>query len=365
MEKVGVIIIGAGVVGLAIAERLSKRFDDVVLVEQESSFGQHTSSRNSEVLHSGIYYPENSLKAKMCVRGLELIYPYLEEENVPYNKCGKFIIASSEDEVSQIKALKKQGEINGVKGLELVDSEYIQSVEADISAHMGVWVPSCGIVDVHNLMRSLEFRTERSGVLISYSTRVAGIKKTPYNYVVTFEDGYEMETAWVINSAGLFSDEVAEMVGLNADKHNYRLHYCKGEYFKARTNPSVKHLVYPVPHADGRSLGIHTRLHLDGGLGFGPNAYYVDSLNYKVDNTHKQEFYDCINTFYKIDYEDLNPDDSGIRPKLQVEGGSFRDFVIQEESSKGYEKMVNLIGIESPGITSCLAIAEYVDQLLN
>jgi L-2-hydroxyglutarate oxidase LhgO len=363
MDKTEILIIGAGVVGLAIAEKLSQNHE-VVLVEQEHTFGQHTSSRNSEVIHSGIYYPPGFLKAKLCVRGNELLYQFLEKENIPHKKCQKYVIATCPEEVPKIEALKANGEKNNVPGLKLVDQKEMNSIEPQVKAIMGLLAPTTGIMDVHILMQTLLRKSEKNGAIVAFFTKVTGLKKIDQGYIVSFADGYELEAKIVINSAGLFCDQIAQMLGIDIDKAGYRLHYCKGEYYKTFKIKNINHLIYPVPRPDGRSLGIHIRLHLDGTIAFGPNAYYVDSLNYSMDETHKKDFYESIKKYIDIDYDALNPDDTGIRPKLQIPGGPVRDFVIKNEVALGLPNFINLIGIESPGLTSCLAIAEYVATLL-
>jgi len=364
VDKIEILIIGAGVVGLAIAERLSANHE-VIVVEQEESFGRHTSSRNSEVIHSGIYYEPGSLKAKLCVLGNSMLYEFLKKEELPYWNCGKYVIATCAEEVPIIENIMANGMRNGVEGMKFVEGEEVRANSPQIKAIAGLWVPSTGILDVHLLMKRLVFRTEENGGMAAFSTKVCGINRVENGYVVTFEDGYQMEAEMVINAAGLFSDRVAAMVGIDIDEADYRLHYCKGEYYKTSKIKNLPHLIYPVPHPDGRSLGIHTRLHLDGTVGFGPNAYYVNDLDYQVDETHKNDFYASVSNFINIDFENLSPDDAGIRPKLQVEGGAVRDFIICEEKERNLPGFINLIGIESPGLTCCLAIAKKVENIIQ
>lgn len=364
MEKVYITVIGAGIVGLAVTARLADTYDDVVLVEQEESFGRHTSSRNSEVIHSGVYYIPGSLKARLCVRGNPLLYDFLASEDLPHRNCEKFIIATNEREVAIIEGIYKNGKTNGVPGLELVGGTDIGNQEPMVRATMGLYVPSTGIMDVHACMKRLAFKAEAAGALISYGTKVIEITKQQSSFRLTFEDGYQMESDIVINAGGIFADQVADAAGIDLNRNAYALRYCKGQYYKTTKYRGMKKLIYPVPDPASGSLGIHTRLHLDGTLAFGPNAYFVQELDYSFDDSYKDRFYQSVSTFLDIDYEDLQPDDVGIRPQLYPHNDRARDFVIVNEKENGLNGLINLIGIESPGLTSCFSIAEYVHEEL-
>jgi len=363
MEKVNILIIGAGVVGLAIAEKLSKTLEDIVVVEKEESFGRHTSSRNSEVIHSGIYYPQETLKAILCVRGVELMYKYLEEHNVPYNNCGKLIVACDPEEEKELLLLQENGIRNGVKELSIIDEEECKALEPLIKAHKALKVNSTGILDTHKFMNSLANQAEDKDAFVVYNMEVVEINKISDKYQVSFTNGEIYEADWVINCAGLYSDEISGMVGIDPVKHDLKLHWCKGEYFKTTKINSIKRLIYPIP--DKISLGIHLSINLAGNCRFGPNAYYVDKLDYSMNEKFKKDFVFSINKYLDLKEEDLQMDDCGIRPKLQRSGENFRDFYIKEESEKGYPKLINTIGIESPGLTASLAIAEYVEKLIH
>ncbi|MCK4655279.1 MAG: NAD(P)/FAD-dependent oxidoreductase [Candidatus Cloacimonetes bacterium] len=365
MEKVNVLIIGAGVIGLSIARALSKEFEDVVVVEKEESFGRHTSSRNSEVIHSGIYYPQNTFKAKLCVLGVELLYDFCEKNGVPYQKCGKLVVATSEDELPELYKLKENGEKNNVKGLEIIDEIECRKLELQITAIKALKVNSTGVFDTHKFMQKLEKETESNDAFIVYDMEVISIKKSENGYIVNFSNGELFEANILINSAGLFSDKIAEMLGINIKAANLQLHWCKGEYYKTTKVKDIKHLIYPLPDPKGISLGIHLTINLNEEARFGPNAYYINELNYSMDDTHKDAFYDSIIKYIKIDKEHLSLDDCGIRPKLQGPDDDFRDFYIKEESEEGFPNFINLIGIDSPGLTCSLAIAEEVKRILN
>lgn len=360
METVDITVIGAGVVGLAITEALSKQTDNLLLVEQEPSFGRHTSSRNSEVIHSGIYYVPGYLKAALSVTGNSTLYAFLENEKLPYRKCGKFIVATNEAEVPEIEAIYQNGKTNGVEGTELVDGARIGREEPGVHAVKGIYVPSTGILDVHSLMKRLAFKAEQNGAMVLYSMRATGIECKQPGFTISFENGEQVRSRVVINAAGLFADKVSAMAGIDTCANTYTLRYCKGEYFKTTRYRGMNRLIYPVPDPDGKSLGIHTRLHLDGTVAFGPNAYFVDDIDYSIDERHKEQFYTSISKFLPIEKEDIHPDDSGIRPQLYPLDDKPRDFIIRNEADKGLNGFINLVGIESPGLTCCLTIAEYV-----
>jgi L-2-hydroxyglutarate oxidase LhgO len=366
MEKVSIAIIGAGVVGLAVAAELSKKIKDIVLLEKESSFGQHISSRNSEIIHAGIYYPKNSLKAKFCVEGKNLLYAFCEENQIPFRKLGKIIVAAEEGEIDQLQELERKAKANGVDDLSWLNKKQIEELEPEVSAVSALFSPSTGIIDSHSLMKCLEQKAKESGVLIAYGSLVRGIRYEGRRYVINVNGEDVLEAEILINSAGLYSDKVAAMVGIDIKENHYQLHYCKGEYFSYRKPSFLKHLVYPVPEAEIKSLGIHSVIDLGGNLKFGPSAEYVDSIDYWVDPAHRKKFAAAVKILFpKVEEEDLVPDQAGIRPKLQGPEEAFRDFVIAEESQKGFPGLINLIGIESPGLTACLAIAKYVASLLN
>jgi len=363
MEEVNILVIGAGVIGLSVAQKLSKNFEDIVVVETEKSFGRHTSSRNSEVLHSGIYYPQNSLKAELCVAGNKLLYEFAEINKIPFQKCGKLVVATSENEIPELHKLQENGEKNGVKNLQIIGNEECNELEPQIKAIKALLVPTTGIIDTHKLMTKLSKIAEKNGAFIIYEMEVIGIKKNGDKYEVKFSNGEIFLANYVINSAGLFSDKIAEMVGIDLQKNRLKLHWCKGEYYKTTKLEKIKKLIYPLPSK--HFLGIHLTINLNGEIRFGPNAYFVNDLDYKMSENNKDEFLQAISRYLPISAENLHLDDCGIRAKLQAENETFRDFYIAEETEKGYPNFINLIGIESPGLTSCLSIAEKVEKLIR
>jgi L-2-hydroxyglutarate oxidase LhgO len=366
MEKVQIAIIGGGVIGLAIAAELSKKYKDIVLLEKETSFGQHTSSRNSEVIHAGIYYPKDSLKATLCVEGNKLLYSFCEGHKIPFAKLGKLIVAMNEAEVPALEDLERKAKANGVSDVYMVDKNGAQNLEPGVKAYAALFSPSTGIIDSHILMKTLERQSEDRGVMLAYGSNVTAIEKGTDGYKVTINNQDEFVAEVVINSAGLWSDKIAAMVGINVEKEQYKLHYCKGEYFSYAKSSFLRRLVYPVPEQDIKGLGIHAVLDSAGGLKFGPSADYVAEIDYKVDPGHREKFYSAIKDLYpQVKLEDLSPDQAGVRPKLQGPGEGIRDFVIQEESGLGFPGYINLIGIESPGLTSCLAISRLIGKVMG
>lgn len=364
-------IIGAGVVGLAIAAKLSESFNQVFVLEKNEKFGMETSSRNSEVIHSGIYYPTNSLKAKLCVEGNRLLYQYCQEKGIANKKCGKIMVATTEQEIEQLNKVLYQSKVNGVSDGFLLNEFEIKDLEPNIRAIAGLYYPSTGIIDSYGLMKQLAIDASIKGTEFVYRSELIGIKRLMNGYELTIKDNtgtFSFTSNIVINSAGLHSNNVSQMLGIIDNK--YKIHYWKGEYFAIGNgkNRLIKRLIYPVPLKNTTGLGVHATIDLSNGVKLGPNALYLENnrLDYSVDPAHRKEFFDsakCFLPFLKV--TDLRPDQSGIRPKLQKPGDTVRDFVIKNESDRGYPNFINLIGIESPGLTSCLSIAEYVSRIIN
>ena len=367
--EIDVAIIGAGVIGLATAREIAQGKKEVFVFEKNHTFGLETSSRNSEVIHSGIYYPEDSLKAKLCLEGKNLLYELCRKHNIAHKKCGKIIVAADEGQVTWLEELCDQGRRNGVADLVLLSRTEMKKLEPNIESRAGLLSPSSGIFDSHNLLKFLYAQARERGTDFVFGTEVIGIERTGAKYKVQIRDrdGISDVVAHVIlNCAGLNSDRIAQLAGIDIARAGYRLHYCKGEYFSldSKYRNMVSRLIYPAPEQAGH--GIHWRQTLDGRVLLGPSAHYVEGIDYAVDETHKQYFYDSTKRFLRfIELEDLVPESAGIRPKLQGPEDDFRDFVITHEEKAGFPGLINLIGIESPGLTAALAIARYVGRMMS
>ncbi|KJR45321.1 Aminobutyraldehyde dehydrogenase [Desulfosporosinus sp. I2] len=265
-----------------------------------------------------------------------------------------------------------QGRKNGVKDLELIDGEQVARLEPNIKAVAAISSPSTGIVDSHKLMLRLEWLALEQGAIIAYNHEVIGVDSKGDGYYVTYRNPAgqheSIHCRWLINCAGLNSDQIVSFLGINVDDIGYRIYPCKGEYFSVSNTKSafVSRLIYPPPLKELKGLGIHATKTLDGRLRFGPNAFYVKTLDYDVNEDHAQEFYDAVNTYLPfLNYSDLHPDMAGIRPKIQAPGDAICDFIVCHEVDRGFEGLINLIGIESPGLTSSLALAEMVKSLIH
>ena len=371
MDEVKIAIIGAGVVGLAIAAELSRKFGDIVVLERHNAFGQEISSRNSEVIHSGIYYPEGSLKAKLCVEGAEQLYKICGQYSIPHRKLGKLIVATDQSELQRINELMKKGKKNNVKGLVILNNDEVGKIEPHANAIAALYSPNTGIIDSHSLMKHFYNMAEDNGVLFAFNSEVNRLDKENDGFVVGIQqDDYQFRSKVVINCAGLSSDYIAKLAGVDIQKNGYELKYCKGSYFSYAKPSPVKMLIYPVPHEELAGLGVHATLDLGGRLRFGPDAEYIDAIEYKVDADKKDFFYKGASKIIKgLEKDAFIPDMAGIRPKLSGKNEKAKDFVIKDEAEKGLDGLINLIGIESPGLTASPAIgkmvADIVSKILN
>ena len=369
-----IVIIGGGVVGLAAAMKLAEKFPEIsiILLEQHDTFGLETSSRNSEVIHAGIYYPTGSLKARLCVEGKKLLYDFCKKWDIPHQKTGKLIIARDTSETAVLQELKDQGEKNGVMDLELLDKKQVLALEPHILAEAALYSPSSGIINSHQLLSRLDFLARQAGALIGYRHRVTAVEPLDKRYKVCFDDPEgrqdRLECRWLINAAGLHADQIASLLGIDIDRSGYRITPCKGEYFSidyAKSN-LVSRLIYPPPLQGLKGLGVHLTRSLDGRVRLGPNAFYVDEIDYRVDPDHSGEFYEAAKTFLPfLEPGDLQPEMAGIRPKLQGSEDAFRDFIIRHEADRGLEGAISLLGIESPGLTCCLSIANEITEVIK
>ena len=366
-------IIGAGVVGLAVAAELSRTRKGILILERNPSFGQETSSRNSEVIHAGIYYAKDSKKAKLCVEGNRLLYALCAQSRIPHRRCGKLIVATSEDEEAILSTIQDRARENGVEALEILSAKQIKAMEPHVHACAGLFSPSTGIIHSHRLMRHYAARANKNGAQFVPQTTVSRVERqddTHYRVHVVYPDGQTdtFASRWIINCAGLESDRIAQSMGMDIDACGYRLHYWKGEYFSLDVPQGfIRRLVYPVPQEDHVGLGVHATIDLGNRVKLGPNATYLPGrkIDYAVDSASRHSFYVAACRYLPgIQIDQLNPEMAGIRPKLQRPGDPARDFIIAEESSRGFPGVVNLIGIESPGLTASPAIARHVAAMV-
>lgn len=368
MDRVDCIIAGAGVVGLAIAREMARRGLEVLILEREAAYGTGTSSRNSEVIHAGIYYDPGSLKARLCVRGRDMLYAYAAENGVPHRRCGKLIVATSADQTAALDGIVVRAAASGVTDLRRLSAAEAQAMEPQLSCTAALLSPSTGIVDSHALMLSLLGQAEAGGAMLSLGSRVEAVEVVPDGFVVTTRDmasgeQFPMGARMFINAAGLHASEVAAAILGLSPGHVPQTLYARGNYYSLPGRPAFSRLVYPVPEPGG--LGVHLTLDLAGGMRFGPDVDWIETVDYRVNGARRGHFQTEIRKYWPGLPEDaLAPTYCGIRPKLSGPGAPAADFRIDGEEMHGVPGLVNLFGIESPGLTSSLAIAELVSARL-
>ena len=364
MDKVDCIVIGAGVVGLAVARALALEGREVMVLEAANAIGTGTSSRNSEVIHAGIYYPQGSLKAQLCVRGKQMLYDYCAQRGIGHSRCGKLIVATSDSQVAQLRGIIAKAAANGVNDLVLLTREQARAMEPQLECVAAVHSPSTGIIDSHALMLSLQGDIENAGGFVVLNTAVDQLIYARAAIEVIASDGTQLAASTVINAAGLNAPQVASRIkGLDA-KHVPPTFWAKGNYFTLSGKSPFSRLIYPVPQAAG--LGVHLTIDLGGQAKFGPDVEWVDSQDdLLVDPSRGNAFYAEVRKYWPgLKDGSLQAGYAGMRPKLQGPGQAAGDFVIQGEAVHGLSGLVNLFGIESPGLTSSLAIGEVVCQML-
>lgn len=367
MEMVDCIIAGAGVIGLAIAREAAKRGWEALVLESANAIGTETSSRNSEVIHAGIYYPAGSLKARFCVDGRERLYRFAEERHVPYSRCGKLIVATTSEQEPMLSSIAAKARSCGVDDLTLLTAAEAKALEPALQCTAAILSPSTGIIDSHSLMLALMGEAEEHGAFVCFNTSIVSGRIVRDGVVMqTFDHStnthYEVAAARFINAAGLSATTVARSLDGFNPKFAPPLRYAKGSYFSAIGKTTFSRLIYPVPEPGG--LGVHLTLDLNGCMRFGPDVEWVDAIDYQVDPRRADHFYAEIRKYWpQLADGSLQPAYSGVRPKLSGPDDPNADFVIQGPETHGMKSVVNLLGIESPGLTSCLAIAEHAVRL--
>ena len=361
MDRVECVVIGAGVLGLAVARALAMRGREVIVLERHDVIGSEVSSRNSGVIHAGLYYPTGSVKARACVAGKHALYEFCASHGVAHARTGKLVVATEDDQLDAMDTLMERARANGVGDLVRLDADEARELEPDVACAGAFLSPSTGIIDVHDYMLALEGDAGAHGAFVALGSPCAGgeVRDDGIRIDVGGTEPASLVSDVVVNAAALGAQDVARSIQGLDPAHIPRLHYAKGNYFYLTGRSPFSHLVYPMP--SDAWLGVHVGLDLGGRCRFGPDLHWVDTLDYDVDSARIERFYASIRRYYPALRDGaLLPDYTGIRPKLYGPGESAPDFVIQGAETHGIDGLVNLFGIESPGLTSSLAIADEV-----
>lgn len=382
MEQVDTVVIGAGVVGLAVARALALSGREVMVIEKEVAVGQGVSSRNSEVVHGGLYYPTGSLKAKLCVRGKELLYAYCAKRGLPYQQCGKLIVATDASQMEKLAKIEAQAAANGVP-VQRLSSAQAKAIEPELECLAALLSPTTGIVSAHDLMTALQGDLENAGGMVALATQVESVRffkgnEAPSGVLIAqsaMESGANAEQIelgfhHLINATGLYAPLLARRFEGLQSEHIPPAHFAKGNYYSLAGKAPFKHLIYPIPEAAG--LGVHLTLDLGGQAKFGPDVQWLEGINspddidYSVDPRRADGFYAEVRKYWPgLRDGQLTPSYSGVRPKITAPHEAAADFVIQGQATHGFRGLVNLFGIESPGLTSCMAIGEEVAEMIK
>jgi L-2-hydroxyglutarate oxidase LhgO len=358
-----VLVVGAGVVGLAVARAAARAGADVIVAEAASAIGTGISSRNSEVIHAGIYYPIGSARARLCAPSRRMLYDFCASHGVPHRKCGKLIVATGEGELARLEAIQAQGRANGVEGLELIDGTAARRLEPALSCTAALCSPETGIIDSHAYMMALRGDLEDRGGRIAFNTRIERLAPAGSGWRAGFKDAW-VDFDAVVNAAGLGAQRLGGATETYPAARVPRLALAKGNYFSFAGRPAFSRLVYPVPIPGG--LGVHVTLDLAGRMRFGPDVEWIDEENYDVDPGRAAAFYRRIRDYWPdLPEGSLLPDYAGIRPKLTGRGEPAADFMIDAPKHHGLAGLVHLFGIESPGLTSALSLAQEVVSYLS
>lgn len=366
IERIDAVVVGAGVVGLACARALARRGREVVVLERNAAFGTETSARNSEVIHAGIYYPAGSLKARLCVAGRKRLYAFCEAYGVAHRRCGKLIVATNAGQQTKLLDIQARAAANGVDDLRVLSAREARALEPELRCNAALHSPSTGIVDAHGLMRALLGDAERHGAVLALRTPLvaAEIVDGGIDVATGGEAPMQLRTRVLVNSAGLSAVDVARGIAGLPAAHVPCAHLAKGNYYALAGRAPFSRLVYPVPEPGG--LGVHLTLDLGGQARFGPDVEWVEAIDYAVDPARAERFYGAIRTYWPgLADGALRPAYCGLRPKLAGPGAPDADFVIAGPAAHGVTGLVNLFGIESPGLTASLAIAEQVCAALD
>jgi L-2-hydroxyglutarate oxidase LhgO len=366
MEKVECVVIGAGVIGLAVARRLARSGREVVVLEAAEGIGTVTSSRNSEVIHAGIYYRSGSLMARFCVTGKQALYRYCHDQGIAHRNCGKLIVATTPTETEKLQSIRAHAEANGVADLQTLSGETARAIEPALSCEAALLSPSTGIIDSHAYMLALLGNAEDAGAAFAFNTPLLSAKARAGRIEIDAggETPMSLECRLLINAAGLGATSVARNIdGMPVDLIP-PAYLAKGSYFSCSARAPFSHLIYPVPEPGG--LGVHLTLDMAGQARFGPDVEWVDSIDYAVDPARAERFYPAIRRYWPaLPDGALMPSYSGMRPKIVPPAVAVQDFLIQGPRDHGIDGLINLFGIESPGLTSSLAIADYVGELAD
>jgi L-2-hydroxyglutarate oxidase LhgO len=364
MDKVECVVIGAGVIGLAVARRLAQAGREVIMLEAAEGIGTVTSSRNSEVIHAGIYYPAGSLMARMCVSGRHALYQYCAEHGIPHRNCGKLIVATTAKETAKLQSIRAHAEANGVLDLQTLAGADARALEPALNCDAALLSPSTGIIDSHAFMLALRGDAEDAGAALAFHTPLLRAKARGNR--IELDAGGDapasLECRLLINAAGLGAPAVARHIDGMPIELIPSAYLAKGNYFSCSARAPFSRLIYPVPEPGG--LGVHLTLDMAGQARFGPDVEWVDTIDYAVDPARAERFYPAIRRYWPtLPDGALMPSYSGIRPKIVPPAVAAQDFLIQGPRDHGVEGLINLFGIESPGLTSSLAIADYVGEL--
>jgi L-2-hydroxyglutarate oxidase LhgO len=364
MDRVDCVVVGAGVIGLAVARRLARSGREVIVLEEAEGIGTVTSSRNSEVIHAGIYYPAGSWMARMCVAGKQALYRYCDEHGIPYRNCGKLIVATTQAETENLQSIRAHAEANGVTDMQILSGEAARALEPALNCDAALLSPSTGIIDSHAYMLALRGEAEAAGAAFAFYTPLERARATADR--IELEAGGEAPMSLacdlLINAAGLGAPAVARSIEGMPIELIPAPYLAKGNYFSCSARAPFSHLIYPVPEPGG--LGVHLTLDMAGQARFGPDVEWIDRIDYAVDPARAEKFYPAIRKYWPtLPDGALMPSYSGIRPKIVPPAVARQDFLMQGPRDHGVAGLINLFGIESPGLTSSLAIADHVAEI--